>query len=116
MNSPPDAVYAEVRDIDPDTLDSGELDAYLRRVAELKAWCDARQVRATRAQRRLADEGRATDPRNSLASHGRQSSKDAKAADQREQVCTSMPGFEEHWRRARSRQNTWTPSPAPPGI
>ena len=95
MRHPPDAVYAEVRDTDPDTLDSGELDAYLRRVAELRAWCDARQVRATRAQRRLADEGRATDPRNSLASHGRQSSKEAGAAADREQVCTSMPGFED---------------------
>lgn len=95
MNSPPDAVYAEVRDTDPDTLDSVELDAYLRRVAELRAWCDARQVRATRRQRQLAAEGRATEPRNSLANHGRQSSKDANAADEREAVCTAMPGFEE---------------------
>lgn len=95
VNSPPDAVYAEVRDTDPDTLDPRELDAYLRRVAELRAWCDARQVRATRRQRQLAVEGRATEPRNSLANHGRQSSKDAHAADEREAVCTAMPGFEE---------------------
>lgn len=95
MNSPPDEVYAVVRDTDPDTLDSAELDAYLRRVAELRAWCDARQVRATRRQRRLAGEGRATDPRYSLASHGRQSSRDANAADEREAVCTAMPGFED---------------------
>ena len=27
MNSPPDAVYAEVRDTDPDILDSAALDA-----------------------------------------------------------------------------------------
>jgi hypothetical protein len=95
MNSPPDVVYAEVRDTDPETLDSGELDAYVRRVAELRAWCDARQVRATRRQRRLAAEGRATEPRNSLTNHGRQSAKDAHAADEREAVCTAMPGFEE---------------------
>lgn len=94
MNSPPDAVYAEVRDTDPDTLDSGELDAFLRRVAELRAWCDARQVRATRRQRQLAADGRAAEPRSSLADHGRQSTKDARAADEREAVCTAMPGFE----------------------
>jgi hypothetical protein len=95
MNSPPDAVYAELRDADPDTLDSAGLDAYLRRVAELRAWCDARQVRATRRQRQLAAEGRGAQPRNSLANHGRHSSKEASAADEREAVCTAMPGFEE---------------------
>lgn len=95
MNNPPDVVYAEVRDTDPDTLDSAELDAYLRRVAELRAWCDARQVRATRRQRQLAAAGQATEPRNSLTNHGRQSSKDANAADEREAVCAAMPGFEE---------------------
>ena len=95
MNSPPDSVYAEIRDTDPDTLDSSELDAYFARIAELKAWCDARQIRATRRQRALAAEGRATDPRHSLARDGRQSSKEAAAASERESVCTTMPAFEE---------------------
>lgn len=95
MNSPPDEVYAEVRDTEPDSLDSAELDAYLRRVAELRSWCEARQVRATRRQRALAAEGRATDPRHSLAKHGRQSSKEAAAATERERVCTTMPAFED---------------------
>ena len=95
MRHPPDAVYVDVRDTDPDVLDAKGLDAYLARVAELRAWCDAREVRATRAQRRLADEGRAADPQNSLANSGRQSSKDAKAAAERETVCTAMPGFED---------------------
>ena len=95
MRHPPDAVYAEVCDTDPDALDATGLDAYLARVAELRAWCDAREVRATRAQRRLADEGRAADPANSLAKSGRQSSKDAKTAAERETVCTAMPGFED---------------------
>lgn len=94
MNSPPDAVYAEVRDTDPDTLEPTELEAYLRRVAELRAWCDARQVLATRRQRALAAAGRGADPRHALSSHGRQSSRDAHAADERETVCSAMPGFE----------------------
>ena len=95
MNSPPDQVYAEVRDTDPDVLDAAGVDTYLRRVAELRAWCDARQVRATRRQRQLAAAGRATAPRNSLSNQGRHSGKEAHAADERETVCTAMPGFEE---------------------
>jgi len=91
----PDAVYRSVRDTDPDTLDSEELDAYVRSVAELRAWCDARQVRATRRQRALAAEGRASEPRHGLSNHGRHSSKDAAAADAREKVCSAMPGFED---------------------
>ncbi|MEO6652646.1 MAG: HNH endonuclease [Ilumatobacteraceae bacterium] len=95
MNSPPDVVYALVRDTDPDVLDTDGLAAYTRQVAQLKAWCEARQVRATRRQRELSSQGRATDPRHSLSRDGRQSSKDARAASERESVCTSMPGFEE---------------------
>lgn len=95
MNSPPDDVYAAVRDTDPDVLGADELDVLTQQIAALEAWCDARQVRATRRQRQLAADGRAAEPRNSLARHGRQSSKDAKAAAEREAVCTTMPAFEE---------------------
>ena len=95
MKRPPDAVYRHVRDVDPDVLDSDGLDAYQRAIAELQAWCDARQVRASRRQRVLASEGRAADPVDTLSRHGRQSGKDAKAATERESVCTAMPGFED---------------------
>ena len=95
MRHPPDEVYAAVRDTDPDALDGDELDRYLGQIAELRAWCDARQVRATRRQRSLAAEGRAAAPRHGLSEHGRQSSREAAAASEREQVCTVMPGFED---------------------
>lgn len=95
MNSPPDAVYTTVRDTDPDVLDAEGLAEYTAAVATLKAWCDARQVRASRRQRALAAEGRAADPRDTLSRHGRQSGKEAAAANEREVVCTSMPGFED---------------------
>lgn len=95
MHPTPHEAYANVRDTDPDVLDSAGLDVYLRHVAQVRAWCDAQQVRATRRQRALAEQGRAPDPRSSLSNHGRQSSKDAKAATEREQVCTELPGFEE---------------------
>lgn len=95
MNSPPDGVYAIVRDTDPDVLDADQLDAFQRNVAELRAWCDAREVRSTRRRRQLANEGRAADSRCSLTRDGRRSSKDAQSAADRETMCTAMPGFEE---------------------
>lgn len=95
MRRPPDEVFAVVRDTDPDVLDSAELDEYLVTVSRLRAWCDARQVRATRRQRQLATEGHAAEPEHSLSNHGRQSAKDAKASAEREQTCTAMPAFED---------------------
>lgn len=95
MNSPPDAVYAAVRDTDPDVLDSDGLDSFMHRIAELQAWCEARQVRATRRRRALAAEGRSPDARSALTGAGRRSSRDARAAADRETVCTAMPGFEQ---------------------
>ena len=94
-DSPIAAAFELVRDSDPDVLDSDELSVYLDAVSQVRAWCDARQVRATRRQRQLAAEGRATQPEHALSNHGRQSSKDAKTAAEREEVCTSMPGFED---------------------
>ena len=95
MSRSPDELVADVRDTDPDVLDADGVAVFLSSVAELRSWLDARQVRATRRQRELAAEGRAPDPRSSLTDKGRQSSKDARAADEREQTCTAMPGFED---------------------
>ena len=94
MNGPPDGVYAVVCGTDPDVLDADGLAAHVGRLAVLRAWVDAEQVRATRAQRRLAEHGQAADPASSLTRDGKQSSKDAQAAAEREVVCAAMPGFE----------------------
>ncbi|MCB0965320.1 MAG: HNH endonuclease [Ilumatobacter sp.] len=97
-NDPPrsiDQAYTMVRDTDPDVLDRDELAEFLDAVSQIRAWCDARQVRATRRQRQLAEQGRAEQAEHALSNHGRQSSKDARTAAEREQVCTSMPGFED---------------------
>lgn len=90
-----DQALSTVRGTDPDVLDSDELAGYLEAIATVRSWCDARQVRATRRQRQLAAEGRACQPEHALSDHGRQSSKDAKTAAEREEVCTSMPSFED---------------------
>lgn len=95
--SPPDtdALFGVLRAADPDVMDSDELAVLTGQIAQLKSWCDSLQVRTTRRQRALAAEGRADDPRNTLSRHGRNSSKDAQAANERERVCTAMPGFED---------------------
>lgn len=95
--SPPDtdATYAALRAADPDVMDRDELAVLTGQLATHQAWCDALKVRVTRQQRRLAAEGHAEPPRDLLSWHGRQSSKDAKATADREQVCTSLPSFEE---------------------
>ncbi|MDW3216899.1 MAG: HNH endonuclease [Ilumatobacteraceae bacterium] len=95
--SPPDtdALFGVLRAADPDVMDSDELAVLTGQIAQLKSWCDSLQVRTTRRQRTLAAEGRADDPRNTLSRHGRNSSKEAHAADERERICTAMPGFED---------------------
>src|SRR5215211_4458232 len=59
MGPPPssdvDAVYARLRVDDPDVMDRDELAAGTARIAQLKAWLDATQVRYTRRTRELAE-------------------------------------------------------------
>lgn len=97
--SPPDpdvgAVFDALRSIDPAVLDRDELVEVTSRIAAVRAWCDGLQVGVTRRQRELAAAGRSEAPVESLAQHGRQSSKEARAADERERVCSTMAGFED---------------------
>jgi len=93
--SDPDAVYAALRAADPDVMDRDELAELTRQIAAHKAWCEALQVRTTRRQRQLANEGRSESPRDILTHHGGQSAKDARTIDERERVCSTLPGFED---------------------
>jgi hypothetical protein len=88
-------VYAALGEADPDVLDRDELAALTQQVAELRAWCDSVQVRITRRQRVLAADGRAESPRDLLTRDGRHSGRDARTADDRERVCSSLPSFED---------------------
>lgn len=99
--SPPDPapdvgeVFAALAGVDPAVLERDELVAVTGQIAAMRAWCDALQVRVTRRQRELADAGRSEAPVESLARHGRQSSKDARAAEARERICSVMAGVED---------------------
>ena len=93
--SPPDAVFAALRVADPDVMDRDELAAVVKQCALVVAWADSVKVRATRRLRALAAEGRAEAPKDLLAREGGQSGRDARTADDREQVCTALPSFED---------------------
>src|SRR5918995_6830325 len=93
-SSDPDAGYAALRAADPDVMDRDELAEVAKRIAQHAVWLDSMRVRVTRRQRALADEGRAEAPKDLLAREGGQSGRDARAADDREKVCTVLPSFE----------------------
>ena len=98
LMSPPDTdtVYTALRAADPDVTDRDELAALNPASSHsMRRGADALKARITRQQRRRAAEGRAEPARDLLSRHGQQSSKDAKAAAEREQVCTSLPSFED---------------------
>src|SRR5215510_7155169 len=91
----PDAVFAVFRDASPDVMDRDQLAVLAKQIAVHRAWCDALQVRVTRRQRQLADQGRAEAPKDLLAREGGQSGRDARTADDCEKVCTALPSFED---------------------
>ncbi len=89
------AAYAALCEADPDVMERDELAELTKHMADHRAWCDSLQVRITRRQRQLGAEGRAEAPRDLLSREGRQSSKDARTADERERVCSALPEFED---------------------
>src|SRR3954453_16093281 len=84
------AVFAVLCVADPDLMDRDQLAVYVKQVASMRAWCDSLNVRATRRQRLLNTEGRAEAPKDLLARAGGQSGKQARAGDEREQVCAAL--------------------------
>lgn len=91
----PDALFAALRHADPEVMDRDALAELASVVKSQRAWLDSLQVRITRRQRALADQGRAEAPKDLLAREGGQSGRDARTADDREKVCTALPSFED---------------------
>src|SRR3954468_14125795 len=90
----PDAAYAVLREADPEVIDRAQLAELAATLKSHRAWIDSLQVRITRRQRSLADEGRAEAPKDLLAREGGQSGRDARTADDREKGCTGWASFE----------------------
>ena len=89
------AVFALLCTADPDAMDRDQLAVYVKQVASIRAWCDSLDVLATRRQRKLNRDGHGEAPKDLLAREGGQSGKQARAGDEREQVCTALPSFED---------------------
>ena len=80
---------------DPDVADRDEIGAMIRRNAQLRGWVDAADVRLTRRLRELQAEGKSEAAGMALTDEGRRSGKEAKATEDREQVCSEFPALED---------------------
>jgi hypothetical protein len=86
-----------VRDLigtDLSVADHGELASASRAVARLQAFVDLAKVQIARRGHELADQGD-TSSAHALIDEGRCTGLDAKATNGRDQVCTTLPEFEE---------------------
>ena len=98
MNSPPINPVALLEALvytDPDVMDRDELALDTRRMAQLRTWLDARQVRNTRRNRTLADQGHAESPKDHLVREGGRSGSDAHTVSERERICSNIPKVDE---------------------
>lgn len=87
--------FASVVATDPDVLEREGLGELTRAAARLRGWLDAVDVRIARRARQLAAEGRSESAAGVLLDEGRRSGREARATEQREETCRSMPGFED---------------------
>ena len=88
-----DAV-GELIGTDLSVADHGDLAAASRAVARVQAFVDLAKVQIARRGRELAEAGD-TSSAHALIDEGRCTGNDAKATDGRDQICGSLPGFEE---------------------
>ena len=72
----PDAAFAVLRAADPEVMDRDQLAEVAKHIAQPTSWVDSVQVRVTRRQRALAEQGRAESPADLLAREGGQSGRD----------------------------------------
>jgi hypothetical protein len=80
--------------VDLGSCDRVGLDAVLAEWRAVRSFTDVFEVRIARRARELADQGRSERPEGILRDGGRRSTRDAKAAADREAVCDEMPIFE----------------------
>ena len=90
-----DTALAGLRCAEPGVMDRDELAVVVDWLRQVRSWCDAIEVKVSRRTRELAAEGRAEAPEHLLTGGGRNTTKDAHHAGEREQVCGQMPSFED---------------------
>ena len=80
---------------DPDLADRDQIGAMIRRNAHIRGWVDAADIRFTRRLHQLAAQGASEAAGMALTDEGRRSGKEAKATEDREQVCATFPALED---------------------
>lgn len=85
---------ADLVAVDLTVADHGELADAARATARLQTFVDHANLQISRRGRRLAEQGDRTSD-HVLIDEGRLTGKDAKASDQRDRVCESLPQFED---------------------
>ena len=80
---------------DPDVADREQVGAMIRQASQIRGWVDAVDVRLTRRLRQLEAEGASEAAGMALTDEGRRSGREAKNTENREEICTSIPAFED---------------------
>ncbi len=80
---------------DPDLADREQIGAMIRHNTQIRGWVDAADIRFTRRLKELAAQGQSEAAGMALTDQGRRSGKEAKATENREQVCASFPALED---------------------
>ena len=80
---------------DPDVADREQVGVMIRCNAQLRGWVDAVDVRLTRRLKQLQAEGKSEAAGMALTDQGRRSGKEAKNTENREQICSEFPAFED---------------------
>jgi hypothetical protein len=80
---------------DPDVADREALGEIVRSAATLRSFVDLVDVRCNRRAAQLAAEGQSESPLAVLMDEGRRSGREAKAAQERDRVCSEFPEFED---------------------
>jgi hypothetical protein len=80
---------------DPDVADRAEVGTMIGRANQVLGWVQAANVRLARRLRELEAAGESESASHALMDEGRRSGREAKATEQREELCTEFPALED---------------------
>jgi hypothetical protein len=80
---------------DPDVAGRAEVGTMIGRANQVLGWVQAANVRLARRLRELEAAGESESASHALMDEGRRSGREAKATEQREEICTDFPALED---------------------
>jgi hypothetical protein len=82
-------------EFDPDVADRAEVGTMIGRANHVLGWVQAANVRLARRLRELEAAGESESAAHALMDEGRRSGREAKATEQREEICNEFPALED---------------------